>query len=215
MEENIVKQAVAWLTTLKKECPVCEGSGEIPCDCNENNERECPNCKGKGVIPKQKTATQKMELPCDHPQCRNGKVTCGSCNGTGLTPQGEPCPDCKGSGQVNCPVCKGLGRMERVKQESWIEHETCHVCNGRGVVDCYYCHGTKKRACPDCKGKGTVLDKGKIAVIAVLSMLLMAIPVLFIAVALIALGGLGFTVWKNHNGKDEEPAVEFDDTFED
>ncbi|MBR5319867.1 MAG: hypothetical protein IKU46_09785 [Peptococcaceae bacterium] len=198
-----MKRVLNWMTDLKKECSVCAGSGKIPCTCNDNYEIACPNCNGKGVSSRRVTASQKFEVPCDHPQCQKGKVPCGVCNGTGKTPQGESCSHCQGSGRVNCPVCKGLGRVERVKQESWLEHETCHICNGRGLTACPYCHGTKERTCPDCKGTGKVLNTGKIAVMAVLAVLLLAVPVLFVIVAGITLGGVLFTLWKEHQEKQQ------------
>ena len=112
-----MKRVLNWLKDLKKECPVCAGSGKIPCTCSDNYEITCPNCSGKGVSSRRVTASQKFEVPCDHPHCVGGKVACGVCNGTGKTPDGENCPHCHGKGRVNCPVCKGLGRIERVKQE--------------------------------------------------------------------------------------------------
>ena len=191
-----MKQMIKWLTSFKKECSVCTGAGRVACSCNENCEIACPNCNGTGVVPRQVTTTQKLEMPCDNRQCQQGKVLCGVCNGTGKNPQGESCTACHGSGRIACPICGGTGRMERVKQESWLEHETCHVCNGRGVVACYFCHGSKERVCPACKGKGVVWDKGKLAVLAVIAVLLLATPVLVIAIAVIGLGGALFMLWK-------------------
>lgn len=198
-----MKQIVRWLTSFKKECSVCTGTGRIACSCNENHEIVCPNCDGKGVVPRQVTTTQKMEMPCDNPQCQQGKVLCGICNGTGKKPQGGSCSVCHGSGKVICTVCGGTDRVERVKQESWLEHETCHVCNGRGVVDCYLCHGSKERVCPTCNGKGVVWDKGKLAVFAMIAVLLLAMPMLVIAIAAIGLGGSLFMLWKSYKQKND------------
>ena len=78
------------------------------------------------------------------------------------------------------------------------------MCNGRGIVDCYLCHGTKERVCPTCKGKGTVLDKGKIAVLLVLGALILAVPVLFIAVAVILLGYGAFQIMKEQKQQEDE-----------
>ncbi len=199
-----MKRIFNWFTDLKKECSVCAGSGKIPCTCSDNYEITCPNCNGKGVSSKRVTASQKFEVPCDHPQCVKGKVPCGVCNGTGKAPDGTDCPHCKGTGKVNCPVCKGLGRIQRVKQESWLENETCHICNGRGLIACPYCHGTKERKCPDCKGTGKVLNVGKIALIASLFVLMLAVPILFIITAGITLGGVLFMLWKEHQTKQAE-----------
>ena len=201
-----MNQLIKRMANIKKECPTCTGVGTIGCKCNENNEVTCPNCEGKGVVSRRVTTSQKVEMPCDSPQCQNGKVTCGVCNGTGVTLQGTPCSACHGSGKLDCPVCGGLGRVQRVKQESWIAHDTCHICNGRGVVECYLCHGTKVRVCPDCKGKGAVLNTGKIAAICILVVLLLAMPALFIAVAGISLGGCIFMLQKERKMVQENEA---------
>lgn len=206
-----MNQILTWLTSFKKECSVCTGTGKIACKCNENNEITCPSCNGKGAVSRQVTTTQKMEIPCDHPQCQQGKVLCGICNGTGKNPQGEPCAACRGSGKIDCPVCGGVGRIQRVKQESWLEHETCHICNGRGMVECYLCHGTKERVCPTCKGKGTVLNQGKIAVLLLLAVLIVAMPMLFIAVAAIL---LGYGVFQLVKAQTQEAAQEAADDSE-
>ena len=65
------------------------------------------------------------------------------------------------------------------------------------------CGGCKNRTCPDCKGKGTVLNVGKLAVIAVLAVLLLAVPVLFVIAAGITLGGVLFMLWKEHQTKQQ------------
>lgn len=205
-----MNRILKWLSTLKKECPVCTGTGKIQCACNDNHEIACPNCSGKGVVSRQVTTTQKIELPCDAPQCQQGKVICGTCNGSGKTAQGESCSVCHGSGTLNCPVCGGVGRIERVKQESWLEHETCHVCNGRGMVTCYLCNGDKERVCPECKGKGRVLDKGKIAVLFILLLLLLAMPIMVIAVTAIVLSGYVFLLVKAYK-KEECPETIIED----
>lgn len=207
-----MKRVLKWITDLKKQCGVCAGKGTIPCTCNDNHEITCPNCHGKGVASRRVTASQKYEVPCDHPQCTAGKVPCGVCNGTGKTPQGEDCAHCHGTGTVPCPVCKGLGRVARVKQESWLANEPCHVCHGRGLVPCFYCHGSKERTCPHCKGKGTVLNTGKIAVMAIAAVLLLAVPVLFVLLAGISLGGVLFMLWQEHREKQQaREAALFDD----
>ena len=151
-----MSQILSLLTNFKKECPVCNSTGTITCNCNENNELSCPNCHGTGVVSVRKTTSQTYEVPCDYPGCKKGKVPCGTCSGTGKNADGTPCQTCKGKGIVDCHVCKGVGKIKRVKQETWLEHEPCHICNGRGLVECYQCHGTKERICPECKGTGSV-----------------------------------------------------------
>lgn len=202
-----MKQIVRWLTNFKKECSVCTGTGRMACNCNENYEIACPHCNGKGVVSRQVTTTQKIEMPCDNPQCQQGKVLCGICNGTGKNSQGGSCSICHGSGKLTCTVCGGIDRVERVKQESWLEHKTCHVCNGRGVVDCYLCHGSKERVCPACNGKGVVWDKGKLAVFSMIAVLLLAMPMLVMAIAAIGLGGSLFMLWKSYTQEDDSGTV--------
>ncbi len=187
-----MKQIFAWLTDFKKECPVCNSTGTIVCNCNENNELSCPNCNGTGVVSVRKTTSQTYEVPCDYPGCKNGKVQCGTCSGTGKNADGTPCSVCKGKGVINCHVCSGVGKIKRVKQETWLEHEPCHICNGRGMVACYQCQGTKKRVCPECKGTGTIRNTKKIILLAVLAMLVIAMPIL---VAIFALAGLGYCLF--------------------
>jgi len=206
-----MKQKFSWLTDFQKECPVCNSTGKITCNCNENYELSCPNCHGTGAVSVRKTTSQTYEVPCDYSGCKKGKVMCGVCSGTGKHADGTPCKTCKGSGVVNCPVCGGVGKIKRVKQETWLEHEPCHICNGRGMVACYQCHGTKERVCPECKGKGTVLNVGKIVLLAMLAAAVIAMPILVAAVALIALGCCLFTLEqknKENNDMCEHAATE-------
>ena len=48
-----------------------------------------------------------------------------------------------------------------------------------------------------------VLNVGKIAVIAIIAMLLLMVPVLFVAVAGVSLGGVLFMLWKEHQEKQQ------------
>lgn len=189
-----------------KTCPTCEGDGQIVCDCNDFAERSCPNCNGKGVVQTRKSMIQKVEQPCDNPLCNGGKVTCGVCKGTGLNASGEKCTTCHGSGKTNCPVCKGIGKISRSKEESWVEHATCHVCNGRGMVECYHCHGDKKRLCTTCKGKGTVLNTGKLGLMAGLGLLALLIPVIGILLGGAMLGIVVFVVMQDKKEEQEDAA---------
>lgn len=191
-----------------KSCPTCEGDGKIACDCNDFAERTCPNCNGSGVNQKRKSMIQKVEQPCDNPLCNGGKVPCGVCKGTGKNSLGEPCPTCHGSGKTNCVVCNGLGRMKRSKEESWIEHETCHICNGRGMVECYHCHGSKKRTCTTCKGSGKVLNTGKLGILAGLGLFSLLIPVVGILVGGAVLGTCIYIVMQDKKESEETAAEE-------
>ena len=48
-----------------------------------------------------------------------------------------------------------------------------------------------------------MLNVGKIAVIAIIAMLLLMVPVLFVAVAGVSLGGVLFMLWKEHQEKQQ------------
>ena len=185
-----------WITDLKKECPDCNGKGKVHCHCNENNEIICPNCNGKGTVEKSVVINQKMEVPCDNPHCHEGKVQCAVCHGTGVKADGEVCATCKGKGVVDCPVCFGLDKIQRNHHETWQEHITCHLCQGKRYVPCPLCEGTKEKVCPTCEGEGEVWDKGKILLLAVGAGLVLLLPVLGISVALLTLGYTGFCFWK-------------------
>lgn len=182
-----MNQIFSWLTDFKKECPVCGSTGKIVCNCNDNYELSCPNCHGTGVVSVRKTTSQTYEVPCDFPGCRKGKVACGMCSGTGKQADGSPCKSCHGNGMVSCHVCGGVGKIKRVKQETWLEHEACHICDGRGMVACYQCHGTKERVCPECKGTGEVRNTKKIVLLVMLLLIVVMMPVLVAVLAIPAL----------------------------
>lgn len=186
-----------WLTDLKKICPACDGAGVVICSCNENHELLCPNCGGKGSVEKKVIVNQKMEVPCDNPGCEKGKVSCALCHGSGHNHHNEVCRECRGRGMVDCPVCCGLGKIKQNHQESWITHETCHLCHGHRYVPCYHCHGTKERICPECKGEGVVWNQGKIICALTLAALILAIPLVFTAIAGVLLSAYVFCWWKD------------------
>lgn len=199
-----MKQIFSRLISLKKECPVCNSTGKIICNCDEHYELSCPNCHGTGVVSTRKTTSQVYEVPCDHPACQKGTVPCNVCLGTGKNEDGTPCNACRGKGRVSCPVCGGIGKIKRVKQETWLEHEPCHICDGRGLVSCYQCHGTKERVCPECKGKGTVWNVGKIMLIAISAVIVIAMPVVIAVMASLALGYVLFQLEQQNKSTDKE-----------
>lgn len=185
-----------WLTDYRKICSSCDGTGVVACHCNENNEILCPNCNGKGSIEKRVVVTQKMEVPCDHPGCEQGKVQCGICHGTGTGLDGASCSECRGKGEVDCPVCFGINKIHRDHQETWTEHTTCHLCHGCRYVPCPLCHGTKEKVCPECKGRGIVANKGKLSLVVAGVVLVALLPTLFIAVAGLMIGYCLFRLWR-------------------
>lgn len=84
-----MKQMRSLQSFFQKECPVCNSTGKIVCNCNENSELSCPNCHGTGVVSVRKTTSQTYEVPCDYPGCNKGKVSCNVCNGTGKMQTGQ------------------------------------------------------------------------------------------------------------------------------
>lgn len=184
---NIWQQCLAW---FKKECPACHGSGITVCNCDAHYEIVCPECMGKGVIDECVSASNMIEIPCDHPECHDGHVPCPQCLGTGKTAAGETCDHCHGCGQVECPLCHGIGRIKRQHKEQWIAHRQCPTCGGRSKISCPYCHGTKNRVCPVCQGVGSVWNKGRLAFAAVILLLLTIMPMISITVLGFVLAGL-------------------------
>ena len=184
---NVLKQTIAW---FKKECPACQATGITTCHCNEHYEIVCPECMGKGVIDECVTASNIVEIPCDHPECQNGTVPCSYCQGSGKTSDGDTCSYCQGSGRVECPLCQGTGRIKRKHQEQWIAHRQCPTCGGRRYVACPYCHGTKNRVCPVCHGEGEVWNKGRLAIAGLGVLVLTMMPMIAITVLGFAAAGL-------------------------
>ena len=45
------------------------------------------------------------------------------------------CPECRGSGKLNCPVCDGT------KIDPRTEDKPCGYCGGKGYVGCTVCMG--------------------------------------------------------------------------
>ena len=77
----------------------------------------------------------------------------------------ERCPNCGGSGKVNCHECNGLGRCTFCGGDGKLsyvpsygtgkgEYPTCSVCNGSGT--CSNCNGNRKEQCSRCSGSGYI-----------------------------------------------------------
>jgi serine/threonine-protein kinase len=141
--------ACAGKAVFQDPCPECKGKATQPCpECKGATTvvQECPTCKGSG-----KKACGKCKdgkVACDNPRCKEGKVPCLRCKGTGKPTamgEGTTCKDCNGVGRKPCPVCAGAGS------------KTCPTCGGKGQGDCPDCKGAKTRnvTCPACAGKGT------------------------------------------------------------
>jgi len=95
-----------------------------------NRYKRCPRCHGFGSL---------FDCPCPH--CKDGKVACSSCKGTGKIPKrflffsyiGQ-CPSCNGTGSIKClecggsgfietmcPECGGAGKSESTEYKSWVK----------------------------------------------------------------------------------------------
>lgn len=197
----MIKRVVKW---FQKSCSSCEGTGVTYCHCNEQYEISCPHCMGKGVIEKVITSTNIVEIPCDHPGCQKGKISCGYCGGKGQLANGEKCPQCHGAGMTTCMVCGGSGRIERPYQEQWVKHEICPTCHGKAYIPCPHCHGTKNRICPVCHGSGVVLDKTKIVSVLLLLFFTAAMPMIAITIMGFILTGVILSiVYQRFLAKDE------------
>lgn len=66
---------------------------------------------------------------------------------------------------------------------------------------------SKERVCPACNGKGVVWDRGKLAVFSMIAVLLLAMPMLVMAIAAIGLGGSLFMLWKSYKQEDDSGTV--------
>ena len=54
------------------------------------------------------------------------------------------CPECRGSGSVECRECHGTGHFhfhDEEDEEKMDRDEACYACNGTGYVDCEECGG--------------------------------------------------------------------------
>lgn len=98
---------------------------------NAQQERECNTCQG------------------------SGQVNCSQCKGKGYI----VCSVCTGNGWIKCSTCNGTGRYYIMG-----EYITCPQCDGLKAKRCYRCNGygrrdccrSGKKACPVCKGYGTI-----------------------------------------------------------
>ena len=95
-----------------------------------------------GKAPAEAKSLKPSSIKCPH--CKNGKMRCSGCSGTGI-PNHIICYNCgraavskhelrSDSILVYCPHCKlTLGRRADLK---------CKYCGGTGIMDCPYCKGT-------------------------------------------------------------------------
>ncbi|MDD4599917.1 hypothetical protein SDC9_15109 [bioreactor metagenome] len=73
-----------------KVCRICEGSREISCNCNDND--DCEICHGTRIL--------------DCTAC----LDCSNCDGLGfIEVYVELCEECGGDGKDSCAICNGTG----------------------------------------------------------------------------------------------------------
>lgn len=105
--KDLGKHAKTWLHTYH--CSRCNGQGK----------NRCSGCGGAGQ--------------CRCTACTGGKVTCGSCAGSGWSgtaPSRYACGACHGQGKLTCNQCSGSSQVR------------CGRCGGRGTESCDPCRAT-------------------------------------------------------------------------
>ena len=91
------------------------------------------------------------------PDCEDGSVFCGSCDGDGV----YVCNTCDGSGVYACAACDGMGGSTCIScqgtgifgDEYTMFRAKCMMCNGTGYQTCAYCGGAGASVCL-CSGDG-------------------------------------------------------------
>jgi len=99
---------------------------------------------------------KKVDNAC--PNCSgSGNIDCTRCGGTGFV--SVKCSHCGGDGVVTCKTCGGRGTVRCVKCGGrGIIRATgnrCRKCGGRGSYACKGCKGTGRARCKKCRGTGT------------------------------------------------------------
>lgn len=87
-------------------CEVCHGPGRVP----------CPSCQGRARI------IVNRETPKPAPAAvpaKGGGAAPAPATVTPATPTLVPCPDCSGTGGLQCERCEGVGRLVQRKTTSW------------------------------------------------------------------------------------------------
>lgn len=109
-----------------KTCNNCNGNGSI------KTKEDCYNCKGRGTVMCDYEDYAKysgimaffVNSDKHYYHCRNGKLYADKSDIAEIN--GQICPQCNGTGKIDCSVCSGYGYIERTK--------TCETCNGSGEV---------------------------------------------------------------------------------
>lgn len=75
----------------KTKCIVCNGGGLVNCGSCTDGYNICPNCNGNGTY---YNYAQGRIVNCNRTGCRNGRIQCSKCSGTGK----KKCGSCGGDG---------------------------------------------------------------------------------------------------------------------
>lgn len=159
---------------IASRCETCHGAGVLPGRCREDELVPCPTCKGKGVIPHKVITKRVEEMPCDNPNCHEGRVQ-----------QIQMVDGREVVIEKACPVCEGYGVMYREYEEITTENEKCPTCEGRAMITAGEMRRRKLEAfCPDCHGTGYKLEEEPAKRAAMLG----AFTFLYPAVAVVSMG---------------------------
>lgn len=112
-------------------CEACQGRGNNPCTtCNATGEVTCRTCKGMRTVVTQKERKVYDEETNSHrTEHVQEAVTCGTCNGAGVT----KCGKCNGRTTITCATCHGQKTIP------------CTQCQGAGHLRCETCGGEGRR----------------------------------------------------------------------
>jgi len=191
---RLVEQAKTRGRLVEKECTVCGGSGKMrmkvvslrgEVSYVDVQGKNCPRCSGVAKISVPSTildwktrmlkATEAFAVLQQGrrfvrvgeawiPPDVDGKLTLRQAVALRQS-TAMPCPDCAGTGRVDCKKCEGLGEIKctnkdcqrgtvsvvaggKMSEHKVVRTENCPVCEGNGALPC-----------PDCKGEGTDLCK--------------------------------------------------------
>lgn len=139
----------SYVPKIASRCETCHGAGVLPGRCREDELVPCPTCKAKGVIPHKVIKKRVEEMPCDNPNCHNGRVQ-----------QIQMVDGREVVIEKACPVCEGYGVTYREFEEITTESEKCPTCEGRAMITAGEMRRRKlQEFCPDCHGTGYKLEE--------------------------------------------------------
>lgn len=87
------------------------------------------------------------------PSCKNGKITCPKCNGSGTN---------KVVVTSKCNYCNGKGYVEKVETKQIVKSKCTHCNDGNIYTEetrtCSHCNGNKTVKCSRCNGYGSLVN---------------------------------------------------------